>query len=138
MDLPQEEPDTESKASDETEDREAAQPDGIEEESDQQDREDAGHHGSDVGNLDRFWNCCKLPSAMDVATLQQLLREAEIRLYREEAGIVRQREMIATLRRQGHDAGDARACLRRLESSQARHIADRNRLFQALTDRSRH
>jgi hypothetical protein len=70
---------------------------------------------------------------MDVATLEQLLREAEIRLYREELGIVRQRELIATLRRHGRDAADARACLRRLESSQARHIADRNRLFQALT-----
>jgi hypothetical protein len=74
---------------------------------------------------------------MDVATLKQLLREAEIRLYREEAGIVRQREMIEALRRQGRDAADARACLRRLESSQARHIADRNRLFQALSDKSR-
>lgn len=69
---------------------------------------------------------------MDVATLEQLLREAEIRLYREETAIVRQRETIAMLRRQGRDAADARACLRRLESSQARHIADRNRLFQAL------
>ncbi len=74
---------------------------------------------------------------MDVATLEQLLREAEIRLYREEAGIVRQRETIEALRRQGHDAADARACLRRLESSQARHIADRNRLFQALSEKQR-
>lgn len=69
---------------------------------------------------------------MDVATLEQLLREAEIRLYREEMGIVRQREAIAALRRRGRDAADARACLRRLESSQARHIVERNRLFQAL------
>jgi hypothetical protein len=69
---------------------------------------------------------------MDAATLEQLLSEAEIRLYREEQGIVRQRELIAELRRQGRDAAEASACLRRLESSQARHIADRNRLFQAL------
>lgn len=73
---------------------------------------------------------------MDVTTLEQLFREAEIRLYREELGIVRQRELIATLRRQGLDTADARAGLRRLESSQARHMADRNRLFQALADRS--
>jgi hypothetical protein len=75
---------------------------------------------------------------MDIATLEQLLREAEARLYREELGIVRQRELIASLRRHGRDAADARACLRRLESSQARHIADRNRLFQALAERSRY
>jgi len=76
-------------------------------------------------------------STMDATTLEQLLNEAEIRLYREEQGIVRQRELIASLRRQGRDAADARACLRRLESSQARHMTDRNRLFQALADRSR-
>jgi hypothetical protein len=73
---------------------------------------------------------------MEVATLEQLLVEAESRLYREELGIVRQRELIAALRRQGRDASDARAQLRRLENDQARHIADRNRLFRALADRS--
>ena len=82
-------------------------------------------------NLDVDW-----AAALDIATLEQLLREAEARLYREELGIVRQREAIATLGRQGRDAADARACLRRLENSQARHMADRNRLFQALADRS--
>ena len=74
--------------------------------------------------------------AMEIVTLEQLLREAEVRLYREEQDIVRQRERIASLRRKGRDAADARAHLRRLESSQARHMADRNRLFQALADRS--
>ena len=71
---------------------------------------------------------------MDVTALEQLLSEAEIRLYREEQGIVRQRELIASLRQQRRDAAEARASLRRLESSQARHMADRNRLFQALAD----
>ena len=49
---------------------------------------------------------------MDATTLEQLLNEAEIRLYREEQGIVRQRELIASLRRQGRDAAEARASLR--------------------------
>ena len=66
---------------------------------------------------------------VDVATLEQLLGEAETRLYREELGIVRQRETIAALRRNGRDSTEAWARLRRLESSQARHMADRNRLF---------
>jgi hypothetical protein len=72
---------------------------------------------------------------MDRATLEQLLRDAEILLYREEQDIARQRELIAALRQDGRDAGAARLCLRRLESRQAQHIAERNRLFQQLADR---
>jgi len=69
---------------------------------------------------------------MDRAALEQLLQETEILLYREDLTIARQREMIATLCQRGHDASSARTALRRLESRQARHIADRNRLFQQL------
>ena len=72
---------------------------------------------------------------MDRATLEQLLREAEVRLYREEQEIARQREVIAALKERGDDASQAKLSLRRLESAQARHIAERNRLFKQLADR---
>ena len=72
---------------------------------------------------------------MDRAALEQLLREAEVRLYREEREIARQREVIAALKERGDDASQAKLCLRRLESAQARHIAERNRLFKQLADR---
>jgi hypothetical protein len=71
---------------------------------------------------------------MDRATLQQLLHEAESLLHREESSIAHQREVIGTLERVGHDATSAKVFLRRLEIMQARHIADRNRLFKELTD----
>jgi hypothetical protein len=73
---------------------------------------------------------------MDRATLEQLLQEAESVLHRGERNIAYQREVIGTLERGGHDATAAKMFLRRLESWQARHIADRNRLFKELTDDS--
>ena len=75
-------------------------------------------------------------SGMDRAALEQLLRETEILLYREELTIARQRETIADLQQRGLDASSARMALRRLEIRQARHIADRNRLFQQLAERA--
>ena len=71
---------------------------------------------------------------MDRATHEQLLQEAESLLHRGERNIAHQREVIGTLERGGHDATAAKMFLRRLESAQARHIADRNRLFKQLTD----
>ena len=71
---------------------------------------------------------------MDRATIQHLLQEAESLLHRGELNIAFQREMIAKLERGGHDVTSAKLFLRRLESQQARHIADRNRLFNQLTD----
>jgi hypothetical protein len=73
---------------------------------------------------------------MDRATLEQLLQEAESLLHRGERSIAHQRDVIETLERGGHDAKAAQMFLRRLESAQARHIADRNRLFKELADRS--
>ena len=67
---------------------------------------------------------------MDRATLELLLREAESLLQRGEQNIAHQREVIGTLERGGHDATAAKMFLRRLESAQARHVADRNRLFK--------
>ena len=71
---------------------------------------------------------------MDRATLEDLLREAESLLHRGELSIAFQREVIAKLERGGHNVTAAKLFLRRLESQQARHIADRNRLFQQLTN----
>ena len=72
---------------------------------------------------------------MDRATLEELLQESESLLQRGELSIAFQREMIAKLERVGHVVTAAKLFLRRLESQQARHIADRNRLFQQLTDK---
>jgi hypothetical protein len=73
---------------------------------------------------------------MDRTALEQRLQEAESLIHRGEQSIALQREMIGTLERGGHDATAAKMFLRRLESWQARHIADRNRLFKELTDGS--
>jgi len=73
---------------------------------------------------------------MDRAALEQLLREAESVLHRGEQNIAHQRDVIGTLERGVHDAPAAKMFLRRLESAQARHIADRNRLFKELANRS--
>jgi hypothetical protein len=72
---------------------------------------------------------------MDRVTLEQLLQEADSLLHRGERNIAHQREVIGTLERAGHDAADAKSLLRRLESRQARHVVERNRLFKELTDR---
>jgi hypothetical protein len=71
---------------------------------------------------------------MDRTTLVQLLNEAETLLHRGELQLAHQREVIGTLQRAGRDTALARLRLRRLESRQARHIADRNRLFKQLSD----
>ena len=71
---------------------------------------------------------------MDRATLKHLLQQAESLLQRDELTIAFQREMIAKLEQGDHDVTAAKLFLRRLEGQQARHIADRNRLFKQLTD----
>jgi hypothetical protein len=71
---------------------------------------------------------------MDRAALEQLLRDAESLLHRGERNIAHQREVIGTLERGGHNTAAAKMFLRRLESQQARHVADRNRLFKQLAD----
>jgi hypothetical protein len=73
---------------------------------------------------------------MDRAALEQLLRDAESLFHRGEQNIAHQCEVIGTLARGGHDATAAKMFLRRLESAQARHIADRNRLFTELAEDS--
>ncbi len=73
---------------------------------------------------------------MDRTTLEQLVREADTLLWRGELNIARQREIIALLEQRGEDASSEKMRLRRLENRQARHIADRNRMFKQLADRS--
>ena len=69
---------------------------------------------------------------MDRATLELLLREAESLLQRGEQNIAHQRAVIQTLERGGHDARAAHMFLRRLESDQVRHVAERDRLGREL------
>ena len=73
---------------------------------------------------------------MDRTTLEQLLREADTLLWRGELNIAKQREIIGMLEQRGEDASSEKMHLRRLENRQARHIADRNRIFKQLADRS--
>jgi hypothetical protein len=64
------------------------------------------------------------------------LQRAEDLVQRVEENIAFQGRMIATLERGGHDAKAAKMFLRRLETKQANHIADRDRLFKELANRS--
>ena len=73
---------------------------------------------------------------MERTTLEQLLREADTLLWRGELNIAKQREIIALREQRGEDASAEKTRLRRLENRQARHVADRNRLFKQLADRS--
>ena len=73
---------------------------------------------------------------MDRAELERRLQEAEYHVERGEQNIVHQRAVIETLERGGHDATAAQMLLRRLESAQAKHVAERSRLFKELADDS--
>jgi hypothetical protein len=73
---------------------------------------------------------------MDRAELERRLQEAEYHVERGEQNIVHQRSVIETLERGGHDAKAAHMFLRRLESAQAKHVAERSRLFKELADDS--
>ena len=73
---------------------------------------------------------------MDRAELERRLQEAECHVERGEQNIAHQRAVIETLERGGHDAKAAQMFLRRLESAQAKHVAERSRLFKELADDS--
>ena len=73
---------------------------------------------------------------MDRPTLQSRLKVAEEVLQRLEENIALQGRMIATLDQGGHDVKAAKLFLRRLEATHARHVADRDRLFRELANRS--
>jgi hemerythrin len=58
---------------------------------------------------------------------EELLAEADRHVAEGEQHVARQREMVAELERDGHDAKAARELLRQFEQTLAMHVADRDR-----------
>jgi hypothetical protein len=75
-------------------------------------------------------------AGMDRCVLQRQLQMAEDLVQRLKENIAFQGRMIATLERGGHDVRAAKMFLKRLEASHTRHLADRDRLFLQLANRS--
>jgi hypothetical protein len=73
---------------------------------------------------------------MKLDTLQRRLQRAESLVQRLAENVAFQRHMIATLDQDGHDVKAAKMFLRRLEASHAKHVAERDRLFKELANRS--
>ena len=73
---------------------------------------------------------------MDRVELELRFKEAECQVERADQNIAHQRAVIETLERGGHDVKAAQMFLRRLESAQAKHVAERSRLFKELADDS--
>ena len=64
--------------------------------------------------------------------LQDHLAQAECHVAEGERNIARQREIVAQLECDGHDADQAARLLRSFEELQALHVADRDRLRKEL------
>ena len=62
------------------------------------------------------------------------LRLAESHVSLGQEHIVRQRQLVAELKRDGHDPGDAGKLLAQFEELQAMHVADRDRLIGELAE----
>ena len=73
---------------------------------------------------------------MDRPTLQHQLEDADSLVQRLEENIAFQGRMIATLDRAGHNVRAAKMFLRQLEAKHAKHVAERDRLFKELANRS--
>jgi hypothetical protein len=69
---------------------------------------------------------------MDRTMLQDHLAPAERHVIEGERHIARQRELVAELKRDGHDSDLAQSLLRSFEELQAMHVADRGRLRKEL------
>ena len=67
---------------------------------------------------------------MDRSELKERLHEVDSLLSRGERSLAFQSRMVATLLRGGHDVTAAKLFLSRLESQQARHAANRDRLLK--------
>ena len=65
---------------------------------------------------------------MDRTVLLRRLGEAERQLAAYEQVVARQRHVIDTIARGGHDTTEASALLREFQGIQATHVADRDRL----------
>jgi phage shock protein A len=64
--------------------------------------------------------------------LQERLEEAERHVSQSEREVARLREMIAELRRDGHESGSVLSMLRQFERSLASQIANRDRIRKEL------
>jgi hypothetical protein len=74
---------------------------------------------------------------MDTVTLRKCLDLAE-RHYDEGVKVLeRQRSLLESLRRHGHDTREAEELLKEFEETQALHTADRDRLRSQLNDAQR-
>ena len=69
---------------------------------------------------------------MDRSMIREHLAQAERHVSEGERHVARQREIVATLERDGHDTVAARATLTQFEELQAMHVADRDRLLGEL------
>ena len=70
---------------------------------------------------------------MDRAMLEDHLKHAEEHISLGEHHLAHQREVIETLRRDGHDTTTAVDLLATFEQLQAAHIADRDRIMKELS-----
>jgi hypothetical protein len=75
-----------------------------------------------------------LACPMDRATLQDTLAAAELHLAEAEHEVANQRELVAALERDGHDADQPTQLLQQLEEVLDVHLADRDRLRKELAD----
>ena len=71
---------------------------------------------------------------MDRDILERHLARVEERVAIGATNIARQRELIAELERDGHDASQAKQMLAQFLDLQAMHIADRDRLIKELSE----
>lgn len=76
-------------------------------------------------------------SAMDPQMIKRHLAQAEQHVAEGEKHLIRQRELIAKLERDGHDTKEATAFLEQLEEMQGMHVADRDRLKNELRNADR-
>jgi hypothetical protein len=74
---------------------------------------------------------------MDRVMLEQHLAQAERHVIEGESHVKRQRELVAGLKRDGHDASQAIDLLRQFEQLQEMHVADRDRLRKELSNNPR-
>jgi hypothetical protein len=73
---------------------------------------------------------------MDRAALQRRLQEAENTVQRAEESIAFQQRMIAMLDRSAHDVMAAKMFPKGLEARLKKYLADRDRLFLQVANRS--
>jgi len=71
---------------------------------------------------------------MDRDILERQLTKAEEQVVIAAQNVARQRELVAQLERDGHDASQAHKMLEQFLKQQALHIADRDRLIKELSE----